>query len=244
MNYLSIDTEYSSFYSPERSKSGDLLQLSIVPVINGIEQKPFNEYCRPLGKIWSHHAEKVHKISKKKAMGFQHPNELGDKLKEFVSQYDCLMQPLGHNCKGDKNYLERLVYDCKMAAEWYPKVRDKWKDTHTIAKKLKNMIPTKDMKLQTLCKYFGIEIKAHDAVSDAQATSKLYQKLDAMIAAKEGRQSGVGGESELQKRKKYLDMKYVSFGGDGTVFLTEFCTGDREALRIVLGELWAKYGES
>lgn len=178
-------------------------------------------------------------------MGFQHPSEMADKLREFLSQYDVMLQCLGHSCKGDKLYLERLVFDSKMAPEWYPKIRDKWKDTHEISKQLKNMIPTKDMKLETLCKYFGIEINnAHDALSDARGAYMLYQRLDAMMSAKMGAQSKVDGESELQKRKKYLDMKYVSFGGDGTVFLTEFCTGDREALRIVLSELWTKYGEA
>lgn len=177
-------------------------------------------------------------------MSFQHPSEMADKLREFISQYDVMLHCLGHKCRGDKHYLERLVFDYKMAPDWYPKIRDNWKDTHDIAAQLKNMIPTKNFKLQTLCDYFGIEINAHDALSDARATYLLYQRLDAVMSAKQGAQANVDGESELQKRKKYLDMKYVSFGGDGTVFLTEFCTGNREALRIVLSELWTKYGEA
>ena len=39
----------------------------------------------------------------------------------------------------------------------------------------------KDFKLETLCKHYGIDITAHDAVSDIKATRELYLKLKSKI---------------------------------------------------------------
>jgi len=36
---------------------------------------------------------------------------------------------------------------------------------------------TKNHKLETLCSYYGIQIEAHDALSDIKATRKLHKKL-------------------------------------------------------------------
>ena len=68
--------------------------------------------------------------------------------------------------------------------------------------------------------------------------------MDTLIAANQGRTRQLGELSELDKRKKYLDMKYVSMGGDGCVFLTEYATSDREALRVILEEIWHIYAEA
>lgn len=253
MNLLSIDTEYSSFFSHDRRKSGDLLQLAIVPYVNGIAEKPFNEFCRPLGNVWSKHAEKVHKISKREAMGFQHPSELAEKLAEFLSRYDDVMfSALGHNHKGDKEYTERLVRDYKLINEWHKRIKINWKDSKTMAQKLKARVPVKNHQLATIAKFFKVEIDAHDALSDARAAAEIYMLMDAMESAKGGRQVSVGGSmTEFDKRRKYLDLKYVEFGNsnlglkdDGRyVHITEFTLRDREALRVVLDEIWSTYGE-
>jgi DNA polymerase III epsilon subunit-like protein len=242
MTYLSIDTEFSSFFSPNRHKSGELLQLAIRPVVNGIKQEPFNEYCRPLTSVWNKHAEKVHGISRKKAETFQHPAQMAQKLKEFLEQYDKVFFALGHNHTGDKNYLKRFVSDYDLILEWNTRVKIHWKDTVSIAKQLKNRIPVKDVKLETLANYFKIEINAHDALSDADVTSELYQMMEAIESAKQGAQSRIDGLTEIQKRKKYIDMKYISIS-DGCVFLSEHATSDREALRICLEEIWTVFGE-
>lgn len=245
MNYLSIDTEYSSFYSPDRKKSGELLQISCVPIINGIIQtdKIFNEFCKPLTNVWSDHAEKVHGISKVKSRDAQHPEEAAKKLLEFVQSFDCMFTAIGHNHKGDKNYVERLISDYDNANSWHRAIRHQWKDTKTIASKMKSAVPVKNHKLETLCKFFDIPIEAHKAESDALATAILYDKLNNIEASKHAYIAPLEKLSEVDKIKKYMDMKYVSMGGDGCVFITEYGTGDKEALRIILQEIWNTYGE-
>ena len=54
-----------------------------------------------------------------------------------------------------------------------------WYDTDVFAlvKILKNIVGTKNLKLETVCKVYGIKLNAHDAMSDILATRKLYYKL-------------------------------------------------------------------
>lgn len=244
MNYLSIDTEYTSFFSPTKNKSGELLQIAIVPIINGVKEEPFNEFIRPLTKIWNVGAEKVHKIPRKRALTFQHPVEAAQKLRSFLDKYDTVFTVIGHNPKGDKNYLERFVRDYGLINEWHRKVRPEWKCTAEMASKKKSLIPVKNYKLETLCKYFRIETTSHDALHDAIATATIYEMMNAMIAANATRVNEVGELSEINKRKKYLDLKYVMFNGDGCIFITEYGTSNKEALRIILEEIWNVYGEA
>lgn len=243
MNYLSIDTEYTSFYSPERYKSGELLQLAIRPIINGVKQDPFNEFMRPLTNVWSDQAERVHKISRAQALEFQHPKEAAEKLRVFMAKYDHMFTVIGHNPQGDKKYLERFVRDHKMANEWHIKTRPEWKCTASIAAKKKSFVVVKKYTLESLCQYFKIPITAHDALSDADSTWTLYEHINAMVTASGKTMSDMQHLTEVEKRQKYRDIKYVMFNGEGSIYISEYTTKDREALRIVLDEIWNTYGE-
>lgn len=241
MNILAIDTEYTSFFSADKRKSGELLQLSIVPVIDGVKGEPFNEYCRPLTRVWNKHAEKVHGISMKRAATFQHPSELAEKLKDYLDSFDCVFTPVGHNCKGDKSYIDRLLIDNNIMNTWSTTVKVKWHDTHDIAKKKKSIICTKNYKLDTLCKFLKIDINAHDALSDANATADLYMQMTQFISASSTNQIREFSVSQKEKRKKYLDMKYVTIHSDGDVYITSYGTGNKDALLTILEELYSIY---
>lgn len=247
MNYLTQDTEFSSFYSTDRKKSGELLQLAIVPVIDGVpdKSKAFNEYCRPLTSMWNSHAEKVHKISRKRAESFQHPSELCQKLGEWIEQFDNVFTMMGFNCTGDKRFIERLVTDYGISNDWHFKVQHKWIDVFDRAKKRKKQIPRKSLTLASLCEYFGIELDAHDALSDALGAFYVDERLKLIDSPTEARQNYlISKMTEVEKRKKYLDLKYIMLNGEGSIFITEHATKDKEALRIILGEIWSLYVEN
>lgn len=161
----------------------------------------------------------------------------------FLASFDITFTAIGHNFKGDKNYIERAISDYDNKNKWHAQVKHQWKDTMAIAKRMRSLVPTTNHKLETLCKFFGIEITAHDALSDAMATAVLYDRLNNMVAAKPAQTETIENLNEIEKRKKYTDMKYMSMGTDGCVFITENGTGDKEALRVILGILWDTYGE-
>jgi len=246
MNYLSIDTEFTSFYSIEERKSGELLQVSIIPVIDGVMDmdNAFNEYCRPLTKVWSKQAEEVHGISRKKAESFQHPEELAKKLSEWIKQYDDVFMCMGYNCTGDKRYIERLLYRYRLCQNWFLRVKTEWKDVKKMVKTRSQYIPRKSHTLSSICDYFKIEIDAHDAISDAKATYMAYEMLNQIASPSEGRQAYLDSKmTEIEKKRKYTDIKYFSLDGDGCVFITEHATKNKEALRVVLGQIWDLFVE-
>lgn len=247
MKYLSIDTEYTSFYSPDRKKSGELLQVSIVPIIDGFpdRENSFNEYCRPLTSTWNSGAEKIHGISRSKAETFQHPMELAKKLDEWLRKFDIVFTCIGFNCTGDKNYIERLVMECKISREWFFKCKPEWIDVKKMATNRKHLISKKSFTLTSMCEYFGIDIvNAHDALFDAVATFLVWERLRAISDPRDGKQQYIDNQlTAMEKRRKYLDIKYVMMNGDGSVFITEHGTKNKEALKIIMEEIWCLFQE-
>lgn len=246
MNYFVIDTEFSSFYSIDRKKSGELLQVAIVPVINGIPDKDraFNEHCKPLTRMWNNHAEKVHKITRKRAESFQHPKELAEKLIDWIQQFDDIFTCMGYNCTGDKRYIERLLYDYRLSNHFFLRTRTKWKDAKDTVSNRKKYIPKKSLTLGSMAEYFGIKIDAHDALSDALATWHVYERAKLIESPTEGRQKYLDSKlTEIEKKRKYTDLKYMMIDGSGCVFITEHATQNKEALRIVLENIWNHYVE-
>jgi len=246
MSILYLDCEYSSFFSPDKKKSGELLQLAIEPVVDGVVMdEKFNEYCRPLTNMWSSHAEKIHGITREFAMAQQHPKEMAQKLYEYVAKFESYFTACGHNAKGDKSYTERLMNDYDLTLEWHTRVKHTWRDTHTRAKNRAKLLPVKSLTLGSLCKYFGIKINAHDALSDAIATRKLDEHLTLLRTdIGQFQQNAISNMSYIDKRVKFLDLSYLVINGDGDVFISAKATKDPEALKFVLEELWNVYIDS
>jgi len=242
MNFLYLDTEYSSFYSSDKSKSGDLLQLAIIPVVNGVMKPAFNEYCKPLGKVWNVHAEKVHKITRAFANRQQHPNEMAVKLVAFLQQYDMKFTCAGWNCRGDKSYIERLVNNANLTAEWHQRINFNWRDVKDRLKDRKKNFPVKDLKLPTAAKYFNIKTNSHDALADADATKQVDDRCETVQMIDVAVQIENSQLTELQKKDKYVDRKYLQMG-NGSVFISEHATKNPEAMKVIIEELWNVYVE-
>lgn len=241
MNYLSIDTEYTSSYSIDKKKSGELLQVGIVPVINGVPDldNSFNEFCRPLTNVWNKRAEEVHKIPRAKAETFQDPSELAEKLIDWIAKYDDVFKVMGYNCLGDKRYIERLLIDNRMSNHWFLRVKTEWKDVYSMVKKRKDFIPKKKFTLSDMCSYFGVDIDAHDALSDALATWKVYEAVKQIKTPEEFRQEYIDEKlTEIEKKSKYTDLKYMAIDGEGQVFITKYATQNKDALSVVLEQIW------
>jgi DNA polymerase III epsilon subunit-like protein len=246
MNYLSIDEEYTSFYSHEEKKSGEIIQIAIVPVIDGVAEKDkaLNQYIRPLTRVWSKGAESVHKISRKRALTFPHPKEAAQNIKNWLEQFDTVFTCMGFNCKGDKLYLQRFVHKWGIAPSWFLRVKPDWLDVKDMAVKRASHLP-KSIKLDSLCDFFGIDSQmAHDALHDAVVTSLVKDRLIQLKGNDERIQQSMNDQmTYLEKRHKFLDTKYVMFNGDGDVYISNHATKNPEALRMVLSEIWDIHAE-
>jgi len=85
---------------------------------------------------------------------------------------------IGYNIGFDIEFLKQWFID--NGHQYYGSYFD-YKDIDVFALvkhlKLLNMFETENDKLSTLCKYFDIDIDAHNALSDIEATRDLYQVL-------------------------------------------------------------------
>lgn len=234
-----IDTEYSGFFSVDTSKSGELLQLAAVPVINGVQYEPFNQYCKPLTGKWNVEAEKVHKITRDFARLQQTPEQMSKNFIEFIKKHDCLFQLAGWNTKGDQGYVDRLMLSHGHMNEWKKHIKWDWRDVKKRAEERKMFLPVKDFKLGTVSKFFGLDHDAHDALSDAFMTWKIDERLST-IGQPPKAPVMVHNESmsNAEKRAKYTDKRYLMVNGEGSVYISDEATKNPEIMRHILEELY------
>ena len=96
---------------------------------------------------------------------------------------DCLprmgMWVCGHNVQFDINFLHTAAKKSNYYLSMFLDTRLVL-DTRSILAFYKHLglVNPPDCKLTSACKYFGIEINAHDALSDIQATRRLYHILE------------------------------------------------------------------
>lgn len=85
----------------------------------------------------------------------------------------------GFNAKFDYEFLKEWFKDNKAEVEFNKYFHYKILDVFSLVFILKqqNLIDTKNDKLETVCNYFDIPINAHDALSDIEATKKLYDLI-------------------------------------------------------------------
>lgn len=70
MNQLWIDAETTGFYADKH----DIVQLACIPIINGVPQTPFNEFCQPINwKDIQQGAVDTHGITVEQMKTFQTP---------------------------------------------------------------------------------------------------------------------------------------------------------------------------
>ena len=85
----------------------------------------------------------------------------------------------GFNAKFDYEFLKEWFKDNKAEKEFNKYFHYKILDVFSLVLILKqqNLIDTKNDRLETVCNYFNIPIDAHDALSDIEATKKLYELI-------------------------------------------------------------------
>lgn len=245
MNSIYIDVEYSGFFSGDKSKCGNLLQLGAIATIDGQEHS-FNEFCKPLTSVWSKHAEAVHKITQQRAKMFQHPEVLALKFIEWVESFgDQYITLKGWNCSGDKKYVEELIFNYKYDKRFFAITRPEWVDVKNKATERKNYLGVKNFKLQTVADHFKIEINAHDALSDVQATMLVDRALDTIVMPRKySAPVDIVGLTEKEKVKKYMSMGYIQIGSRGDIYISEKATEDKDAMRTIFKELWERFVDS
>lgn len=133
---------------------------------------------------------KALEISGKTIKELQSPNYIKSEHQfedfgEFVSDFVDLEDKndywtlAGYNINFDIGFLKDWFFDNNAGKDFYKIFHYKSIDVFPLAITLNNLkiIDTKDDKLKTMCEYFDIKINAHNALSDIEATKKLYELI-------------------------------------------------------------------
>lgn len=169
----------------------EITQFAAIVEIHGKVQEEVNWRCQP--KDWDAidpEALKVTGISIEQLKEFQTPEEMFKKIKalftRYIDKYDKApfkFYPAGHNVQFDLNFLDAFwrKYGNADEKKWGTVSYQNWRalDSRAMCNFLmaQGKLPCPNIKLSTLCEHFGIEIQAHDALSDIRATRELVQLM-------------------------------------------------------------------
>ena len=171
-----------------------IIQLAALAEIDGVIDAEINLQMAPLTKHEiDPEALAINEISEKEIRGYPHQSVQYETFVAFVSRYINRYEKLdkfvlaGYNISSfDEPFLRELFLsnaatkrDRKYGGyfgSWFfwPK-RDV--QTYLAEHISEHGLRLPDFKLGTVCAHFGIEINAHDALSDIQATRQLYHVL-------------------------------------------------------------------
>lgn len=178
MNYLWLDAETTGL----SEYKNDIVQLACIPVINGIPQKSFNEFCQPTN--WNNIAQEavdVHGITVEMMKTFQTQEEMLVKFINYVQSFGVKFTIAGFNVGFDKKFISATFSKHDRSGDFFRMFTINIHDTFKRAKSVKTQIKTPNLKLETLADHYGIEIKAHDALSDIEATIEVDKHISKLI---------------------------------------------------------------
>lgn len=239
MNHLIFDVETTSL----SHELGALVQLAAIPVINGIKGEPFVSYCKPhKDALIDPKALEINKLTYEQLQTFPDAQEVIPKFIEWVDSQQTLMALLGHNISFDRKFLYTWMCRHGYYGSYITRFRPQDYCTLKMAReafKGKRIKPEK-MNLGSLCKFFKVDlINAHDALADIEATYEVYQHLKAMLPESTVKKPIM---NYADKRRKYLDTKYIMFNPDGAIYINDCATKDPEAARFIAEEIYHLFG--
>lgn len=178
MNFCWIDSETTGL----NETKNDIIQLACIPVINGIPQKPFNEFCQPTNwKNIDQVALDVHKITIEQIRLFQTPDEMLNKFIEYIKSFNVKFTIAGFNVLFDKRFLSSMFFKLNKNEEFFKLFSIDVHCTYKRATSVKSKIDSKSLKLESLANLYGIQINAHDALSDIRATIEVDKIISGLL---------------------------------------------------------------
>lgn len=174
-------------------KVNEIIQFAAIVEVDGKVVEEIDCHCQPTN--WEAIDPEALAVTGKtieELKTYEKPEFMMIKIRKFfdrhINKYDKTdkFYPAGHNVQFDLDFLQ--AYWKKYADAYGTGSYQNWRclDSRILANFLlyKDMIPCQDVKLETLCKHFRVDIKAHDAMSDIRATRELIQLMSAFLEIK------------------------------------------------------------
>jgi DNA polymerase-3 subunit alpha len=175
MNYLWLDVETTGL----SEHKCDIIQLACIPVINGVRQISFNEYCQPIN--WNNieqEAINTHGITLEMMKTFpQSQVQMLNKFIEYINSFGVRFTIAGYNVSFDKKHISATFSKHQKSSEFFKMFTINVHDTYSRAKSVKSQIASASLKLEALANLYDIPIVAHDALSDIGATIEVDKEI-------------------------------------------------------------------
>lgn len=189
-------------------------------------------------------ALEINKITVDQIKTFPEPAVVLRKFIDWVDSQETLFALMGHNVQFDRKFLFTTMNMNQYNMEYITRFRTNDFCTLEMARivfKGKRNKPEK-FNLETLCKFFEIPYEnGHDALSDIKMTYEVFLRLKAMMPA-----SVTAAEKKpltyQEKRRKYIDSRYIQFNDDGSFYGQSTISQDPDAARFIAEELFHLFG--
>lgn len=160
VDYTSLDLETTGL-NPKRDR---IIEIGAIKVRNGKAVEEFWELVNP-GRVLEEKICGLTGIGNEMLVEAPEIGEVIGRLLEFIGD-DVLV---GHRVLFDYSFVKKAAVNNSLVFE------KGGIDTLKLSRKLLPELESKS--LASVCRYYGIEHKAHRALGDARATSELYWKL-------------------------------------------------------------------
>ena len=237
-SYLWIDVETTGLGS-----NSAVIEIACIPYMDGEEKPHFHRMIRPHeGAKLDPKAFEVTKIDINEIWSYPEARGVLDELFDWIDTHETVFNLAGHNIAFDRKFLFKLCCRNGDYGRFISRFSNNDIDTLSISRLLfkgKRNKPT-SFKLDELCRYFEIEAGiSHRALRDIQNTIKVFVELEKLTIKKEEQ---VNPElSYLEKRRKYIDMRYIQMNPEGDIFITKEALADKQAAKFIINFLWEKH---
>ena len=233
-----LDVETGGF----NNKEDALLEIAIVPVIDGERLAPFVSYMMPPSELKiDDGALKVNGIKRCDILTYKPEKEVLLGMCSYLEKLDTRLVFTAYNAPFDRSFVKQWFIRSNMEPEFNFFFRPISCDILEKAKTKQKYFPVRsaNLKLTTLTKLFKIAHDgAHTALSDVNAMIDLDIILDSL-----GVELSLMDQLDYRTScKKFLDSKYIIFNADGDIFINKQTIKDPSAFRFILSELWEMYG--
>ena len=159
-SYISIDLETTGL----NPKTDKIIEIGAIKVRDGQIQDTFSALINPGRKLETRITE-LTGITDDMLLGASTVEEELPSLLSFLEE----LPLLGHRVLFDYSFLKKAAVNCRFPFE------KAGIDTLKIARRY--LTDAEHKNLEYLCRYYGIEHRAHRALGDAIATHELFQRL-------------------------------------------------------------------
>lgn len=221
------------------SSNAAIIEIALIPVINGEKKDPFVSYVRPhAGATIEEGAFKINKIDPKKIWDFPEAEGVVSEIIKYLDQFETIFTIVAHNADFDSKFVTQLFNRTGNYSNYVSRF-----STGTICtlKLSKAVLATERKKpskfnLGELSKFFGIKLEnAHTALADIEATVLLYEKLEAISENKLRRNQRA--LSYQEQRAKYCTLEYYQYSPTGS-WISQKAQEDKEAMRFICEDMW------